>query len=124
MDGPVGRLKTPLIHEDFKGLAAYLDSGESMRAVIATAAVWIASRFAGQGLATAAVRAISDYAFTELKLHRIEASCVPHNAASRRVLEKAGFELEGRARAYLKINGAWADHLLFARVNDGTGRAG
>jgi ribosomal-protein-alanine N-acetyltransferase len=44
--------------------------------------------------------------------------------ASRRVLEKSGFEHEGRARAYLKINGGWADHLLFGRVNDGAGRAG
>ncbi len=38
--------------------------------------------------------------------------------ASRRVLEKAGFTQEGVARAYLKINGAWRDHLLFARVNE------
>jgi len=43
---------------------------------------------------------------------------VPWNIGSRRVLEKAGFESEGMARAYLKINGAWADHLLFGRVDD------
>lgn len=85
---------------------------------------WIGRRFAGQGHATAAVRALVGFAFNELHLHRVEAACVPHNAASRRVLEKSGFELEGRARAYLKINGAWADHLLFGRVNDGAGRAG
>jgi ribosomal-protein-alanine N-acetyltransferase len=77
-----------------------------------------------RGHATAAVQALVGFAFNELNLHRVEAACVPHNAASRRVLEKSGFELEGRARAYLKINGAWADHLLFGRVNDGTGRAG
>jgi ribosomal-protein-alanine N-acetyltransferase len=89
-----------------------------------TIGYWIGSRYAGRGLATAAVRAAVSFAFAELKLHRVEASCVPHNAASRRVLEKAGFEHEGRARAYLKINGAWADHLLFGCVNDGAGRAG
>ena len=64
------------------------------------------------------------WAFEDLNLHRVEAACVPDNAASRRVLEKAGFQLEGRARAYLKINGAWADHLLFGVVNDAAGRGG
>lgn len=89
-----------------------------------TIGYWIGRRFAGQGLATASVTAMRDFAFTDLKLHRVEASCVPHNTASRRVLEKSGFALEGKARAYLKINGAWADHLLFGCVNDGAGRAG
>ena len=64
------------------------------------------------------------WAFSDLNLHRIEAACVPTNVASRRVLEKTGFMLEGQARAYLKINGAWADHLLFGVVNDGAGRGG
>lgn len=83
-----------------------------------TLGYWIARRHAGSGFATAAVRVISDWAFTGLELHRIEAACLPENLASRRVLEKNGFALEGRARAYLKINGAWADHLLFGLVND------
>ena len=59
-----------------------------------------------------------DFAFGALKLHRIEAACVPTNHASRRVLEKAGFRHEGLAKAYLKINGAWADHLLFGVIRD------
>ena len=79
---------------------------------------WVGESRAGQGLATAAVRAICAFAFGQLRLHRIEAGCLPSNARSRRVLEKAGFRLEGRARAYLKINGAWADHLLFGLVED------
>ena len=89
-----------------------------------TVGYWVGRAFAGRGYATASVRALIGFAFTELNLHRVEAACVPHNTASRRVLEKAGFEHEGRARAYLKINGAWADHLLFGCVNDGAGRAG
>jgi [ribosomal protein S5]-alanine N-acetyltransferase len=89
-----------------------------------TLGYWIGRCFAGQGHATAAVRTMVRYAFEELRLHRVEAACVPGNAASRRVLEKVGFELEGQARAYLKINGAWADHLLFGCVNDGAGRGG
>ena len=65
----------------------------------------------------AAIRAVVRYAFEDLELHRVEAACQPDNMASRRVLEKAGFAQEGVARAYLKINGAWRDHLLFAIVN-------
>ncbi|MCS6627768.1 GNAT family N-acetyltransferase [Roseibacterium beibuensis] len=89
-----------------------------------TLGYWIGQPHAGRGHATAAVRALVGHAFDELKLHRVEAACVPSNLASRRVLEKAGFVLEGQARAYLKINGAWADHLLFGIVNDAAGRGG
>lgn len=89
-----------------------------------TLGYWIGQPFAGHGYGTAAARAMVAYAFDELKLHRVDAACVPDNVASRRVLEKAGFALEGRARAYLKINGAWADHLLFGAVNDGAERGG
>ncbi|HZW17095.1 MAG TPA: GNAT family protein [Brevundimonas sp.] len=89
-----------------------------------TLGYWIGRPFAGRGHATAAVRGLVAHAFHDLKLHRVEAACVPSNLASRRVLEKAGFTLEGQARAYLKINGAWADHLLFGIVNDGAGRGG
>ncbi|MFA4949872.1 GNAT family N-acetyltransferase [Brevundimonas sp.] len=93
-------------------------------AEMATLGYWIGQRHAGRGFGTAAVRAAVDYAFDGLRLHRVEAACVPHNHASRRALEKAGFGLEGRAKAYLKINGDWADHLLFGVVNDGTKRGG
>jgi ribosomal-protein-alanine N-acetyltransferase len=57
------------------------------------------------------------FAFDELRLHRVEAACQPENAASRAVLRKNGFHEEGLARAYLRINGAWRDHVLYARVN-------
>ena len=89
-----------------------------------TLGYWIGKPFAGRGHGTAADRAMTRYAFDELNLHRVEAACVPTNEGSRRVLEKSGFEHEGRARAYLKINGAWADHLLFGCVNDGATRDG
>ena len=78
---------------------------------------WAGERYAGKGYITAAVRAVGRFAFEELDLHRIEAACQPENAASRAVLTKAGFVHEGQARAYLKINGQWRDHLLFAAVN-------
>ena len=89
-----------------------------------TLGYWVGQGFAGRGHATAAVGAVVGWAFNDLNLHRIEAACVPGNTASRRVLEKTGFQLEGQARAYLKINGVWSDHLLFGVVNDGAGRGG
>jgi ribosomal-protein-alanine N-acetyltransferase len=83
-----------------------------------TLGYWIGQPYAGRGLATAGVRAMAGFAFRSARLHRLEASCLPTNMASRRVLEKAGFRKEGEARAYLKINGAWADHVLFGLVSD------
>ena len=87
-----------------------------------TLGYWIGQPFAGRGHGTAAVRAVAGHALGALKLHRLEASCLPINAASRRVLEKSGFRLEGQAKAYLKINGEWADHLLFGLLSEDLGR--
>lgn len=86
-----------------------------------TLGYWVGLPFIGAGLATDAVQAMCSFAFSALSLHRVEAACLPENHASRRVLEKSGFEHEGRARAYLKINGQWRDHLLFGRVADPAG---
>jgi len=89
------------------------------RGVAQTASMgyWAGQAYAGRGYITAAVRAVLRYGFEDLDLHRIEAACQPDNMASRRVLAKAGFTQEGAAAAYLKINGAWRDHLLFGIVN-------
>lgn len=83
-----------------------------------TLGYWVGQPFAGHGVGTAAVQAIARHAFYELRLHRIEAACLASNVASRRILEKSGFRSEGMARAYLKINGDWADHLLFGLLAD------
>ena len=74
---------------------------------------WMGLPFVRNGYMTAAVRAIIPFAFGTLRLHRLEAACIPENAPSRALLAKAGFTEEGFARAYLKINGAWRDHVLF-----------
>ena len=63
-----------------------------------------------------ALRLVIPYAFETLRLHRIEAACIPDNARSVRVLEKAGFQREGLLRSYLRINGSWQDHYLYALV--------
>ena len=78
---------------------------------------WIGEPFARRGLMTGAVQALVPFSFGSLRLHRLEAACIPSNAASIRLLEKTGFEREGYAREYLCINGLWQDHLLFARLN-------
>ncbi len=80
----------------------------------ATLGYWIGQPHAGHGYMTAAVRLAVRHAFQRLRLRRIEAACVPGNAASIRVLEKVGFLREGLAREYLCIDGAWRDHVLYA----------
>ncbi|MDE1173033.1 MAG: GNAT family protein [Parvibaculaceae bacterium] len=82
----------------------------------ATLGYWAGERHAGKGFVTAAVRALAPYAFDELRLHRIQAACLPENEPSKAVLRKTGFEEEGIARGYLRINGTWRDHLLFAML--------
>ena len=57
------------------------------------------------------------FAFERLGLHRVEAACLPHNEKSASLLVKAGFEEEGFARAYLKIDGDWRDHRLFGLLS-------
>jgi ribosomal-protein-alanine N-acetyltransferase len=77
---------------------------------------WMGAAFARQGYMTAAVRAVVPFAFETLRLHRVEAACIPANVASIHLLEKTGFRREGFAREYLCINGTWQDHLLYARL--------
>ncbi|MEG1453223.1 GNAT family N-acetyltransferase [Brevundimonas sp.] len=89
-----------------------------------TLGYWIGRPYAGEGRGTTAVRTMLAFAFDNLMLHRVEAACVPYNHASKRVLQKAGFQHEGTARAYLKINGVWADHLLFAVLESDLGGRG
>ena len=79
---------------------------------------WMGQPFIRQGYMTAAVRAVIPFGFTSLRLHRIEAACIPTNNASIRLLETTGFVREGFAREYLCINGTWQDHLLYARLKD------
>ena len=80
----------------------------------ATLGYWIGASHARQGYMSEALLAAIEFAFRRLGLHRVEAACLPANEASRRLLLKAGFREEGYAREYLRINGRWQDHQLFA----------
>ncbi|MCX8996394.1 GNAT family N-acetyltransferase [Rhizobiaceae bacterium BDR2-2] len=77
---------------------------------------WMGAVHAGKGHMFAAVRLVIPYIFEGLRLHRIEAACIPDNERSIRLLEKSGFEREGLLRKYLKINGEWRDHLMFSLI--------
>ena len=79
---------------------------------------WMGQGFAGQGYMTEAVGLVVAYAFDSLLLHRVHAAFLPHNMASRRVLEKNGFKEEGYAENYLQIDGKWADHVLFGLTRE------
>jgi ribosomal-protein-alanine N-acetyltransferase len=77
----------------------------------------IGSRYEGRGLMHEALSAAIDHVFSQYRLHRIMANHRPENLRSGKLLAKLGFEREGLARAYLKINGTWADHVLTSRIN-------
>lgn len=81
---------------------------------------WMGVTYAGRGYMREAVSTLLPVAFGTLRLHRIEAASMLNNTASIRVLEVCGFEREGIARSYLKINGRWEDHILYARVAGAT----
>lgn len=83
-----------------------------------TLGYWMGQPFAGHGYMTEAVAIAVRQAFDELRLHRVEAACLPHNIASIRVLERNGFAREGLARRYLRINGIWQDHILFGLLSE------
>jgi ribosomal-protein-alanine N-acetyltransferase len=77
---------------------------------------WVDERRNGRGLATRAVAELVDRSFAKLGLHRLEAATLVDNVASQRVLEKNRFSRIGVAPRYLRIAGAWRDHVLFQRT--------
>jgi ribosomal-protein-alanine N-acetyltransferase len=80
----------------------------------ATLGYWIGAPHARQGYMSEALLATIEFAFRRLGLHRVEAACLPANEASRRLLLSCGFQEQGYAREYLRINGRWQDHQLFS----------
>jgi ribosomal-protein-alanine N-acetyltransferase len=83
-----------------------------------TLGYWMGERHAGHGLMTQAVRALVPFAFSALRLHRLEAACLEHNRVSMRLLERVGFQREGLARGLVCINGRWQDHIVYALLSD------
>ena len=84
----------------------------------ATLGYWISKDAIGRGHAARAVRLALGYAFDHVGLHRVQPAIIPRNIASQRVADKVGFRLEGRALRYLKINGVWEDHDIYALTSE------
>lgn len=103
--------------------AGQLTLGNVVRGSLRSAWVgyWVESSVAGGGVATGAVALAVDHAFGPVRLHRVEATVRPENAASLRVLAKLGFRDEGLLRRYLEVDGAWRDHRLLAMTRDEVG---
>lgn len=79
---------------------------------------WLGEAYWGRGIATEALRAMTDYAFAHLDICRIYAVVFEDNPASARVLEKAGYTCEGRLRQSIVKDGRTMDSLLYAAVRD------
>ena len=78
----------------------------------------ICERHEGQGLMYEALFCTIGFIFRELVLHRVMANYRPENGRSHQLLQRLGFEQEGRARSYLKIDGKWRDHILSSLINE------
>ena len=118
-DGKHGRSENYIIIKDSQrvGFIALggISYGPSRSAFIG---YWVTENFANQGIVTRAVQLVTQHAFTDLRLHRIEINVRPENQPSIRVAMKAGYELEGKRSKYLHIDGAWRDHLCFVATRE------
>lgn len=79
---------------------------------------WIGQPFARKGHMRCALALALDYAFQTLDLHRVEANIVPENEPSKGLVRSFGFEYEGLARRYLRINHQWRDHEHWAMTRE------
>ena len=79
---------------------------------------WLGEPFWGRGIATEALIAVTEYAFANFDLCRLYAHVFDWNAASARVLEKAGYEFEGRLRKSVTKDGQTIDQLMYAKIRE------
>ena len=104
-------------NEDFIG---EVNISNVQRGIIQSCTIgyWIAKDCEGKGMMSESLELVKEFIFNELKLHRIEAACLPHNIPSLKVLLKNGFIKEGTARKLLKINDKWQDHTVLSFILD------
>jgi ribosomal-protein-alanine N-acetyltransferase len=104
-------------NEDFIG---EVNISNVQRGIIQSCTIgyWIAKDCEGKGMMSESLELVKKFIFNELKLHRIEAACLPHNIPSLKLLLKNGFIKEGTARKLLKINDKWQDHTVLSFILD------
>ena len=88
------------------------------------AGYWVDRDLAGRGIAPTALALAADHMFGPMGLHRLEVAVRPENTKSLRVVEKLGFRFEGTRPAYMHVDGAWRDHLMFALHAEEVGSEG
>jgi len=93
-----------------------VELGEDVFRRSAEIGYWLGEPFWGRGIATEALRAVTEYAFATFDIIRLEAGVFDWNPASARVLEKAGYALEGRLRQAVIKGGRVGDRLIYARL--------
>jgi RimJ/RimL family protein N-acetyltransferase len=116
VEAPVLNFALEVEGEAAGGIGLRLGEGNESRS--AEMGYWLGEAFWGRGIATEAVRAMTAYGFEEFGLVRIFAGVFEWNPASMRVLEKAGYELEGRLRKAVTKDGETIDQLVYAVVRD------
>ena len=79
---------------------------------------WLGEEFWGRGIATEALVAVTDHAFSNYDVCRLYAHVFDWNRASARVLEKAGYVFEGRMSRSVTKDGQTIDHLMYAMIRD------
>jgi ribosomal-protein-alanine N-acetyltransferase len=114
---PVTDVAIDVAGEAVGGIGIVLQS--DVERVDAEIGYWLGELHWGRGLMSAAVTAFVPWAFVKFNLARIHANVFAFNIASARVLEKAGFQLEGRLRQSAFKDGRLIDQLLYARVREG-----
>jgi len=115
----LGPLRTFAIAVDlrFAGVIGF-DPLPDVHRMGANVGYWLGEPYWGRGIATAALRTITTYAFATFPLERLQAEVFAWNIASARVLEKAGYALEGRTRRSIVKAARISDGLLYARLRD------
>lgn len=113
-----GTLVAHAILDDVGALVGVIRLNDIVRGAFESCSMgyWVDRAANGRGFASEAVTALLAVAFGELALHRVEAATLKHNARSKRVLAKNGFEQIGMAPRYIRIAGEWQDHDLFQRL--------
>ena len=103
-----------------KTLLGGINIGNVRRGVSQSASLgyWIGEKYSRNGYMKEALKLLIPSLFIDLRLNRIEAATLEENIASKNLLKKIGFKKEGVLRKYLKINGAWRDHILYGLLEN------